>query len=378
MRKKFKIYYLRLSTSTVLYSMNPVILFFIKNRNSVLNYFQRNVTVVLRIIFNNDIAKRSQLFFYSLVVKFYEDADMLYKYKEYNPLYTRYFNFFYSVLNLNKLCIKSCIELGGKFEKIFFGLTFKGLAFFYFFIDYLNYLKSLNNEFCSLVNKIFNNILRLQFIEYFEDILEIISQNHVGSLRKKGRGRKMELEFFFNNFWQVAYIFFFSKHMIFKFVLVDLNLLNFSIIDYFFWSANNLLKSNMPFMNSFFRENVFDFLYYSRLRSNFDFFKAFANNFFINGIFDFNFYFLFLSLRDLFFKIIGLSSRLSVCYYFISKILGILNYSGRNKVFIDLIKFKNTYMNYFFLWFLERNKKIELKGKKKRGRKKKKKRLYDF
>jgi hypothetical protein len=182
MRKIFKVYDFRLSTSTVLYSINPVIFFLISNSNFVLNYFQRNAAAVLHIIFKNDIAKRFQIYFFFQIVKFYDSARVIYKYNEYKTN-VDYISYFFYVLNSNKLCVRSCIELGCKFEAKLFDLNSKKFGFFYFFTDYLNYLN--NRQVWPLVNKIFNKILNLQLVEYFEDIWEMVSQNHVGSLKKK-------------------------------------------------------------------------------------------------------------------------------------------------------------------------------------------------
>jgi hypothetical protein len=173
------------------------------------------------------------------------------------------------------------------------------------------------------------------------------------------------MEFFFNNVWQVAiYLFFGGQHTVFKFMLINLNLLYFSIIDYFLWSVS-LFKSNKLLLlnKSLFAECVFDFLYYSRIKSSFDVFRVFAKTLFQKGVFDFNLYFAILSIRDFFFKIVDLSSMLSVYYFFISNFLYYKKTSKLINVnFIDLKKNKSKERAYFFFWLLEKSKRFDIKG----------------
>lgn len=76
--------------------------------------------------------------------------------------------------------------------------------------------------------------------------------------------------------------------------------------------------------DSLFREGIFDFLYSSRLSSYFEFFGRNKSIYFTNSLFNFKIYFTFLNIRDFLFSIIGLSVRLSVCYYFLLENLGLI------------------------------------------------------
>lgn len=177
-------------------------------------------------------------------------------------------------------------------------------------------------------NKAFNNILTLQFIEYFSIPLERTLSSSVGSARaRKKRNLFLGMEYYFLDFWDIGYIYFHKVETIFKFLSINFGFLQFVIIDYLIWSIDfNLgFKTSNLMLNKFlFREGMFDFLYSSRLSSYFEFFSRNKNFYYVNSFFNFKTYFTFLNIRDFLFSIIRSSVSLSICYYFLLKILGLM------------------------------------------------------
>jgi hypothetical protein len=362
--QNFRIYSISTSFLNISYYLNPAMIFL--TFNSFISVFSKDVRQTFNFVLKKNILLILRLSLYLQSLHLYERFKMV----SYSGMHRHaiYNNICNTLFGMDDCCIESFCNLSSKYEKKLFFLDNKKFRYYYFFIDLVNYGKFLGNNFLFLSNKIFNNILSLQFVEYYSIALERTLFSSVGSSRvKKKRNLFLGMEYFFFDFWDLGYIYFHDVELIFRFVSMNLDFLNLLIVDYFIWSLdfNFGFKSKDLSLNDYlFREGVFDFRYCSRLNSYFEFFGMNVNNrsYFVNSFFNFKIYFVFLSIRDFLFSIIRWSSRLSICYYFLLNILGLVVKENSYKLMrlnLPSIFFKKKYiysfLDYYLWWSLDRS-----------------------
>lgn len=227
--RNFKIYKIKTSYLNIHYNVNPIMNILILN--SFTSAISKNIRQTFNFVFKKDILLmlRLSLYFQSLYL---HDRFKMVSYSGMHR-HASYKNICYTLYGMDDCCIRSYVSLSSKYEKKLFFLDNKKFKYYHFFIDLLNYKKMIDNNFFILSNKVFNNILILQFIEYFSKPLERTLSSSVGSARaSKKRNIYLGMEYFFLDFWDIGYIFFHKIEIIFKFLSISLKFLQFSIIDY--------------------------------------------------------------------------------------------------------------------------------------------------
>jgi len=336
----------------ICYNISPVMLFL--TFNSFISVLSKNVRQTLNFFLKKNLLLilRLSLYFQGLLLY---DKFKLVSYTSMHRHVT-YNDVCFTLFGVDDCCIESFRQLSEKYEKKLFFLENRKFIHYYFFIDFVNYMKILDNDFFILSNRFFNNILSLQFVEYYSIALEHTLLNDVGNVRaKKYRNRIYYTEYFFLDFWDLGYLYFHDVEVIFRFISMDLDYLQFLIIDYLIWSLdfNFGFKYNkdLTLYYNLFREGMCDFLYSSRLGSYLEFFCANNSVYFIDNFFNFKFYFIFLSIRDFLFGIIRSSVFLSICYYFLLVLLGLgLHYNSYRLMVLNLpLFFLKKKKEYVFL-----------------------------
>jgi hypothetical protein len=191
--KNLKVYSIKTSTLNINYNMNPIIISFVAN--SFVSVIQRLVRHVLNIFFKKNLLLMLRLSFYFQGLHMYEPFQMasytgVHKHNSFNHIC-------YTLFNMDICCIEGSVNLSSKYERKLFSLESKNFLFFYFFIDLINYARFLDNNFYFLVNKIFDHILKLQFVEYSKFALERTMFYEIGSIRKKRKVKRVISEDYF-------------------------------------------------------------------------------------------------------------------------------------------------------------------------------------
>src|ERR1700722_18591170 len=167
--KNFKIYKIKTSFLNIHYNVNPMMNILILS--SFASVFSRNIRQAFNFVLRKNmfLTLRLSLYFQSL------HLTKRFQMVSYSGMHRHasYKNICYTLFGMDDCCIEVYANLSSKYENNFFFLS----------------------------NKAFNNILTLQFIEYFSIPLERTLSSSVGSARaRKKRNLFLGMEYFFLDF----------------------------------------------------------------------------------------------------------------------------------------------------------------------------------